>query len=199
MRFSQQWKGRYVLSLVYTHNAMHMFLTFYRSTLDFSGCGFILLLVFLSVGTYPTSWSNQLPKLSDHGKLCSENNSWEPERKMLRTSRLLIKVSVAEPGTSLLRQEDRSSYQNRFASSRSCWSCDVLASILRKRRWYEPAPGAWLQHSLPETPRTSRGTFPMETAGWLWPGYTCSWLWTISAYHTSGFLPFLPMTLSMLL
>lgn len=68
MSFSQQRKSRYVLCLVCTHNAMRMFLTFYRNTLDSLGVG-------SSVGMHATSWSNQLPKLSDHGKLCSENNS----------------------------------------------------------------------------------------------------------------------------
>lgn len=102
---------------------------------------------------------------------------------MLRTSRLLIKVSVSGPRISLLHQGHRSSYPNHFGSSSQqnasnlCWTCDVSAYILCKTRWCKPAPGARLQHSLPpaETPWSTHGTSALEVAGlpvisaWLHP------------------------------
>lgn len=71
--FSRGKAEKYVSSPVCTHNTMHMFLTFYRNTLVSLGVhwfGFIS-----SVGICPTSCSNQLPKLGDHERLYSENNS----------------------------------------------------------------------------------------------------------------------------
>lgn len=82
---------------------------------------------------------------------------------MLRTSRLLIKASAAEPCISLLlHQGHRSSYPNHFGSSSqhsdssSCWSCSILASVLCKKSWCKPALGAQLQHSPTptDTPRS---------------------------------------------
>lgn len=89
-------------------------------------------------------------------KITRENQ----KRKMLRTSRLLIKASVAEPHISLLHQGHRSSYPNHFGSSSqqsassSRWSCDISVSALCKKRRCKPARGSRLQHSHPpaETP-----------------------------------------------
>lgn len=60
-------------SLVCTHNTMHMFLAFYRNTLVSPGVRWFGFFSF--VGIYPTSWSNELPKMGDHGRVYSENNS----------------------------------------------------------------------------------------------------------------------------
>lgn len=180
---------------------MHMFLTFYRNTLVSLGVhwlGFIS-----SVGICPTSWSNQLPKLGDHERLYSENNSWELKKKNAQDIQAINKIECC-----------RSQY--KFAASRtlnllpklfwlfhpaehlsSCWIWDILMSS-RCRSWCKPALGAGVQHHCTGTLQSIPWCLSLGGRGfskWFWHGYTCRWLWRTSAYSMAVFLPLFPMNM----
>lgn len=127
MSFSQQRKGRYVLSLVCTHNAMHMFLTFYRNTLEsLDVCWFCLF--FYLWGFIPPVGLISSPNWVIMGSCAVKITCENQKRKMLRTSNLLIKMSVAEPCISFSCLNHFGS-SSQWSASISCWSCDISASF----------------------------------------------------------------------